>query len=193
MKLPQVHNAARYAGLYVVDFGDHCGVGFTGREVAELLESERFRHCKVYRIHSARPDGTMELGGVRHELFQLESGIVFHAYDEATARSEYKALVDLAVKAFPPSRAKVHLAKFADDRYATVLIYPAELEEEFSRWLLDGGYATSAAAEGGVEVIVRYYQQGAQVLDRHQLWAEDSWNSMTGTELLKAVGMTVVR
>ncbi|HSV27009.1 MAG TPA: hypothetical protein VLH60_03870, partial [Sedimentisphaerales bacterium] len=190
MKLPQLHKPARYTGLYVVDFGDHCGVGFTGREVAELLESERFRHCKLYKIQSARPDGTMELRGIRHDLFQLESGVVFHACDEGTARSEYKALVHLAVKSAPPSRAKVHLARFSDDRYATVLIYPAEMEEEFSRWLLDGGYTTSAAAEGGIEVISGYYQQGAQVLDRHHLWAEDNRNSMTGTELLKAAGMT---
>ncbi len=193
MKLPQVNDPAKYAGLYVVDFGDHCGVGFTSREVAELLESERFRRCKAYRIHGAGPDGTMELRGVRPEVFQLESGMLFHAYDEQTARSEYKALVDLAVKAAPPSRAKLHLAMFAADRYATVLIYPAEAEDEFARWLMDGGYVTSAAAEGGAEVITRYYGQNGQVLEKHQLWAEDSWNSKTGADLLKVVGMSVVR
>ena len=135
----------------------------------------------------------MELHGMRPEIFQLESGMLFHAYNEQTARHEFKTLVDLAVKLSPPSRAKVQLAKFADDRFATALIYPAEMEDEFARWLLDGGYVTSAAAEGGIDVVSRYYSQDAQVLDRHQLWAEDSWNSMTGAELLKAVGMAVVR
>jgi hypothetical protein len=193
MKLPEVKNAPKYAGLYVVDFGDHCGVGFTAQEVSELLESEKFGGCKVYKIYGARPDGTMELRGVRREQFQLESGMLFHAYDEETARRDFKALVNLAVKSAPPSRAKVHLAKFAADRYATVLIYPAEMDDEFSRWLKDGSYATSAAAEGGTEVVSRYYQQGGQVLDKHQLWAADPWNSMTGADLLKAVAMAVVR
>jgi hypothetical protein len=193
MKLPEVENAPKYTGLYVIDFGDHCGVGFTSREVAELLESEKFDACKVYKIHNARPDGTMELRGVRRELFQLESGMLFHAYDRDTAAREYKALVSLAVRTAPPSRAKVHLTRLADDRFATVLIYPAEMDEEFARWLKDGAYATSAAAEGGIEVISRYYQQGGEVLEKHQLWASDSWGSMTGVELLKAVGMAVVR
>jgi hypothetical protein len=193
MKLPEVKNAQRYAGLYVVDFGDHCGVGFTAQEVSELLGSEKFGGCKVYRIHRAEPDGTMDLRGVRREIFQLESGMLFHAYDEQTARREYKALVKLAVKAAPPSRAKAHLARYSPDRYVTAIIYPAEMEDEFACWLADGGYVTSAAAEGGIEVISRYYQQQVEILEKHQLWGADSWGSRTGDELLKAVGMAVVR
>jgi hypothetical protein len=193
MKLPEVKNAPKYTGLYVVDFGDHCGVGFTGREVAELLESEKFGGCKVYRVYGAHPDGTMELRGVRSELFQLESGMLFHAYDEESARRDFKALVNLAVKSTPPTRAKVHLARLAEGRYATVLIYPAEADDEFSRWLSQGGYSTSAAAEGGTEVISRYYQQGGEVLEKHQLWSEGKWPSMTGSELLRAAAMAVVR
>ena len=61
MRLPEVKDGERYVGLYVVDFGDHCGVGFTGEEVAELLDSEKFRDVKVFRIHNAYPDGKMEL------------------------------------------------------------------------------------------------------------------------------------
>ena len=37
MKLPEVQDADKYTGLYVVDFGDHCGVGYVAEEVAELL------------------------------------------------------------------------------------------------------------------------------------------------------------
>jgi hypothetical protein len=192
MKLPEVKNAGKI-GLFVVDFGDHCGVGFTSQEVSELLESEKFGGCKVYKVHGARPDGTMELRGVRSDLFHLESGMLFYAYDEQTARREYKALVDLAVKAAPPSRSKVHLAKCSPDRYVTTLIYPAEMEDEFSRWLIDGRYVTSAAAEGGIEVVSRYYAQELEVLEKHQLWGADSWGSVSGDELLKAVGRAVVR
>ena len=37
MKLPKLDNPDRYKGLYIFDFGDHAGVGFTAEEVAELL------------------------------------------------------------------------------------------------------------------------------------------------------------
>ncbi len=41
MKLPELEKAEKYVGLYIFDFGDHAGVGFTAEEVAELLESEK--------------------------------------------------------------------------------------------------------------------------------------------------------
>ncbi len=43
MKLPKLQKPDSYVGLYIVDFGDNTGVGFTAQEVAELFESERFR------------------------------------------------------------------------------------------------------------------------------------------------------
>ena len=57
MKLPEIKEANKYTGLYVVDFGDHCGVGFTAGEIAELLESERF--AVVYK-RSERDYGLIE-------------------------------------------------------------------------------------------------------------------------------------
>ena len=53
MKLPKLQKPDSYVGLYVVDFGDNTGVGFTAQEVAELFESERYKDCKAYKIHRA--------------------------------------------------------------------------------------------------------------------------------------------
>ncbi len=50
MKLPEIKNPEKYVDLYVVDFGDHSGVGFTGSEVAELLESEKFKDVNPGKI-----------------------------------------------------------------------------------------------------------------------------------------------
>jgi len=47
MKLPKLEKPDKYVGLYVFDFGDHVGVGFAAEEVAELLESEKYRDGKV--------------------------------------------------------------------------------------------------------------------------------------------------
>ena len=64
------------------------------------------------------------------------------------------------------------------------MIYPAEYNNEVSRWLLDGDYKTQGAAEGGFSVVKRYYQSGAEILERHQLFGRFEAISRKGEELL---------
>ena len=193
MKLPELEKPEKYVGLYIFDFGDHAGVGFTAEEVAELLESEKYRDGKVYKIHKAYPDGRLELKGVPSEIFQLETGMFFYSTDLETARRDFKGLVNLAVKTSPPCRAKVHLARSGDESFVVALIYPAEYDGEFSSWLLDGQYRTSGAAEGGVEAVQRYYDQKPEILDRHQLFGKSEMISRTGHELYSSLKMAVQR
>lgn len=193
MELPKLKNSDRYVGLYIFDFGDHTGVGFTAREVAELLESEKYKDGKVYKIHRAWPDGRLELKGVRAEIFQLETGMFFYSSDLETTRGDFKRLVNLAVQAAPPCRAKVHLAKYKDDKFVTALIYPAEYDDEVSRWLLDGDYKTIGAAQGGIEAVQQYYDDKPQILDRHQLFGKSALTSRTGEELLACLKLAVQR
>jgi len=195
MKLPRLQNCEKYVGLYIFDFGEsrQVGIGFTGQEVAELLESEKYKDGKVYKIHKAYPDGKLELRGVRTEIFQLEAGMFFYSSVLERARRDFKVLVDLAVKTAPPCRAKVHLAKYSDDKFAVALIYPAEYDDEISSWLLEGDYKTSGAAEGGVEAVQRYYNVKRQILDRHQLFGKSESMSRTGEELLASVKLVIQR
>lgn len=193
MKLPQVQEAQRYTGLYVVDFGDHCGVGFRAEEVAELLDSEAFSHVTVYRVHNAYPDGRMELVGVRRETFHLEQGMFFYASEESQGRDDFQRLLAWARSHPAPSRAKVHLARYEDGRCVTALIYPAEYDPQFAQWLLDADYVTQGAAEGGVEAVQRYYRQGPTVLAREQLYPAGAVRPMTGQELVEATRKAVVR
>ena len=193
MKLPKLQNCEKYVGLYVIDFGDHSGIGFTAQEVAELLESEKFKHIKVYKIHNAYPNGRMELKGTRVELFQLEMGMFFYSTDLESAQTNFKQLVDLAVRMAPPARAKVHLAKYAEQKFVTALIYPAEYNDEISQWLLEGNYKTAGPAEGGFEAVQRYYDQEPEILQRHQLFGQSSHPSRTGEELLASTKIAVQR
>ena len=175
------------------DFGDHAGVGFTAEEVAELLDSERYGDGKVYKIHRAYPDGRLELRAVPAARFQLEAGMVFYANDEQTARGDFKRLADLAVRAAPPCRATVHLARYADDKYAVALVYPAERDDEISSWLLEGDYRTAGAAEGGTGAVERYYRDGPEILDTRQLFETSDNVSRTGQDLLASVAYAVQR
>jgi hypothetical protein len=193
MKLPKLQKSDRYVGLYVVDFGDRTGVGFTAQEVAELFESERYKDCKAYKIHKAYPDGRLELKGVRREIFQFEAGMFFYSADSDTARDDYKRLVKLGVETNSPCKAKVHLAKYSENKFVTALIYPAEYDEEISAWLLENAYKTIGAAEGGTGVVTRYYEDKPEILERHQLWGQSSVESRTGEELLAATKMAVQR
>lgn len=193
MEMPKLEKPDRYAGLYVFDFGDHAGVGFTAEEVAELLESERYREGKVYKIHRAYPDGRLELKGVPAERFQLEAGMFFYSRDEATARVDFQRLVHLAVQTTPPCRAKIQLARVAQDRHVVALIYPAEFDDEVSGWLLEGGYRTTGAAEGGIGAVERYYGDQPEILDRHQLFGASEIVSRTGEELMVSAAKAVQR
>jgi hypothetical protein len=193
MKLPELQKPEKYVGLYIFDFGDHVGVGFTAEEVAELLESEKYKDGKVYKIHRAYPDGRLELKGVLAETFQLEVGMFFYSGDLETARRDFKGLVHLAVCSAPPCRAKVHLAKYGDEKYAVALIYPAEYDDRVSSWLLEGNYKTSGAAEGGIEAVQRYYDHNAEILDRHQLFGQSDSMNRTGQELLASLKRAVQR
>jgi hypothetical protein len=193
MKLPELEKTEKYVGLYIFDFSDHVGVGFTAEEVAELLESEKYKDGKVYRIHRAYPDGKLEIKGVPAQTFELEAGMFFYSGDLETTRRDFKALVNLAVRTAPPCRAKVHLGKYDDEKYVVALIYPAEYNDSVSSWLLEGEYKTSGAAEGGIEAVQRYYDQQVEVLDRHQLFGTSEWISRTGDELLVSLKRAVQR
>ncbi len=193
MELPKLTKPQRYVGLYIFDFGDHAGVGFTAQEVAELLESEKYSHGKVYKIYKAYPDGRLELKGVRAQTFSLESGMFFYSNDEQTAAGDFKRLADLAATAVPPCRAKVHLARYSEDKFAVTFIYPAEYNDEVSRWFSQGNYKTNGAAEGGIEAVQRYYDDKPQILDRHQLFGSSEYISRTGEELLAGLKLAVQR
>lgn len=193
MKLPEIKNSQKYKGLYVVDFGQSSSVGFTADEVAELLESENFKDIKVYKIYNAYPDGRMELKGVPSGIFQLEMGMFFYESDEATANRDYKTLIKLAVKIAPPANAKVHLSQYSDEKFVTAVIFPAEDNDEFSKWFLDINYKTEGSAEGGIEAAKRYYADSPQILERHQLFSADQIESRTGAELLAATRLAIAR
>ncbi|MBW7990754.1 MAG: hypothetical protein FVQ84_12170 [Planctomycetes bacterium] len=193
MELPKLKNSEKYIGLYIFDFGDHTGVGFTAEEVAELLESEKYKNSKVYKIHRAYPDGTLELKGVPAQTFQLEAGMFFYSNSHESSRGDFKKLVCLADKITPPCRAKLHLSKYSNDKYVVAIIYPAEYDDELSSWLLDSQYKTSGAVEGGIGAVQGYFDYEPEILDRHQLFAKSELISRTGQELLGGLKLAVQR
>ena len=87
----------------------------------------------------------------------------------------------------------MHLAQYDDEKFVTALIYPAEFDDEFSRWLLDSEYRTAGPAEGGVDAVTRYYKDAPEILERQQLFGRLSFESRTGDQLLAATKVAVQR
>ncbi|MBL8877605.1 MAG: hypothetical protein JNG88_00675 [Phycisphaerales bacterium] len=198
MKLPHLEEPQRYQGLYIFDFGDWTAVGYTGEEIAALLDSEQYRSGKVYRIHRAWPDGRVELRGVASERFHLESGLLFYRDNPELARQDYANLVASARVTSPPSRAFVQLAELPAEggsasRYVTALIYPAECDEDVSAWLMDQRYDGGDVVEGGVSQVTDYYRLDKSILERDQLWSANSERSRSPEQVLATVRNAVQR
>lgn len=197
MHLPPVDDAARYRGLYVCDFGEFSAVGYTAEELATLLESEAYRDARVYKIVRSTPQGGFELRGVPVERFQLESGLIFSRQCESDARRDFDALRTLGAGGAAPCRAFVRLvdrgAAAEFDRFVTALIYPAEHDDEISRWLLDAQFDGGDTVEGGVSRVTDFYHEPHTVLDRAQLWSQTATPSRSREELEATIRRAVQR
>jgi hypothetical protein len=195
MKLPQLTDPDRYEGLYVFDFGEQCAVGYTAGEIAVLLESERHRNGKVYKIHRAYANGRLELVGVPTSRFLTEDGFFFYRHDPQHARDDYTRLLAMAGEHEPPCRAKLQLARLpgADIEHVVVLIYPAEYNDQMSRWLLEAEYRGGDLVEGGVSQVTSYYQGHTEVIERAQLWGVADGTSRPADEVLASTHIAVQR
>jgi len=195
MKLPELTNPQRYEGLYIFDFEGQVGVGYTAREIEILLESEKYRDSKVYKIHRAYPDGRLEIKGVSNRVFQMESGIFFHGRDQQQARKDYQELLELAEAGEFPCRAKLHLAQGKSPeakKYVVALIYPAEYDDEVAVWLMQKKYKGGELASGGTSEVESYYGHYNKI-DGFQLWGVLDGTARDAAEVLASVGRAVVR
>lgn len=193
MKLPELNNSGNYVGLYVIDFGDHCAVGYTAAETACLLESEKYADAKVFRIHRAMPDGTMELKGVTHDRFRLESGMFFNCNSEVQAKADFNTLAEYAGEILPPCNAKLQLAHDTQGNQILGLIYPAEYEDDISAWMLKSGFKGSGAVDAGISQVTKFYNSGYCINKSCQLTAATNIPARSFAELESSTGRTIQR
>jgi len=194
MRIPELDTPDKYTGLYVFTFGDQTAVGYTADEIAVLLESKEYADGKVYRIHRAMPDGTMELQGVPRETFFKEDGLFFYRGSLDAARTDFAELARLAKETPPPCRMKLHLAEIpaAAHRTCTAVVFPAECTHDVAAWLNRIGYEGGDVVEGGPSQVTDYYAAGATVVEKRQLWPAAS-DSRPAEEVLAKTHLAVQR
>lgn len=193
MKLPKTDTPEKYVGLYVIDFDGQCAMGYTAPEVASLLESEKFPDAKVYKIYRVRPDETLQLHGVSRARFNLESGMFFHCRQTNAGQQDYQNLLTWSQQQQPPCRAKLQLARGADDILILALIYPAEYEQEMGAWVQDSGFRGSGAVDAGPSQVTRYYENDLDVIERSQLIPANTLQTRTREELLASTNTPLQR
>jgi len=194
LKLPKLEDPQRYAGLYIFDFGDQVALGYTAAEIAILLDHDKFKGGKVYKIYRAYPDGRLEIKGVASQKFLQESCMVFWFDTLASARQGFEQLRQLAQQITPPCRSKVQLSACTDSlqRYCIAIIYPGEFEEEMGRWMLDIDFQAGSAVEAGPSLVSRYYDI-SQVRDSFQLWGTADQTSRSKQQVLENIHLAVQR
>jgi hypothetical protein len=195
MRLPKLDPQKRYDGLYVVDFGDTAGVGYTAEEVAMLLESEQYRDVRVYKVHRMLPDGTVELKGVSSRRFQVESAFAFCSRDAARASKDFDDLAALAESDPLPCKARLVYGCLGYQPafpWVTAILYPAEYEDELSAWLLKHDVRAGETVDAGIShatVVANNLQ-----VRRHAQLASQAWRaSRSREEVLRSVGRAVQR
>lgn len=201
MKLPKFDPEQRYDGLYVVDFGptgeagddETVGVGYTAEEVAMLLESERYRDVRVYKVHRVRPDGTVDLRGMSRRRFESESALVFCSREPDVARKGFDDLVALAERHPLPCRARLlygGLGYRPQFPWVAALLFPAEYEDEVSQWLLEHDVRAGETVDAGISHATTVLEN-LQVRARAQLASAPPRTSRSREELFKTVGETL--
>ena len=195
MNLPKLENPSRYTGLFVVDFGDQAAVGYTAAEVAVLMEADAYRHAKVYKIHRALADGTMELAGIAPEQLPTEDALFFSRVDASRARADFETLKGSAEREPAPVQAKLNLVRIeaAEPPHVVALIYPAEFDDAMAHWLSSIDYQGGDEVEGGIRALDRYYQSRRVILEQHPLRGTFDGVSRSAEEVLASTHLAVQR
>jgi hypothetical protein len=153
MKLPPISDPARYAGLYVYDFGSHVSVGYTAAEVRVLRESHEHRDGSAYEIYRVNERGGFELRGATDERLATSEAVCFLRHDGAAARRDFES-IRAAADANPlPIRAELLLGRFYSftPSNVTALVYSAGTSATASGWLSRHGPALGDDVRGGVD------------------------------------------
>ncbi|MDP6381332.1 MAG: hypothetical protein QF662_08315, partial [Phycisphaerae bacterium] len=124
-----------------------------------------------------------------------ENGFFFYSRDAGAARRDFDELVRLSAESPLPCRARLRLGRLDSDLALTEivgLIYPAEHEDEVSRWLLDVDYKGGELVKSGCRAL-KDFQNHAVVLVQQQLACQAWRESRPRQEVLEAVGIAVQR
>ncbi len=168
-RLPRLTDPQRYQGLYVIDFGDTLSVGYVAAEVGTLFNSEQFPRMRAFRIHRALPDGTVSLAQVPRDRFRpgVQEALFFLQDCEPAARDDFDTLRDLAEGRFPcPARLELAEVPGREYPFLTVLIYPAEHDDDVSRFLLSVNYEGGQTVEFGTRQLADYRQAGPRIVEK---------------------------
>lgn len=193
-KLPKLIDPPRYGGLYIFDFGDRVAVGYTAEEIECLLAEPEYASGRIYKIHRAHTDGTLEIHGVNPAGWSRMTGMVFWFAEEAEARSAWADLRSRALAIQPPGLIDISICRRAGEplAFALVIRYVQELDEAVSAWLLELDYNAGVIVEAGAGQVERAVAS-AEKLECDQLQPAETYRSRSKDEVLASTHIAVQR
>jgi hypothetical protein len=194
-KLPALRDPAKYAGLYIFDFGDHVAVGYTAEEIEILLTEAKFSQGEVYKIYRAHPDGTLDLCRVNPDSWASLTGILFYFDSEKKVFEALDELESASRIKQPPGEIEaivVTCEQNEDFPFALVLRYRSELDDAVAAWLIKIEYRAGENVEGGSSVITKVISSGKEI-GRKNFTAGNFLRSRTRQEVLADVDKPVQR
>lgn len=151
--LPAISNPSRYLGLFVFDFGDHVGVGYTAGEIDMLRATPEFQRGAAYQVYRIHENGGFELRGVLSTNLSLLEAICFLRADGTAARRDYDEILRAAHSEALPVEAELRLLRsyIFKPPDLTALIYPAHASHLLSGWIGQARLSPGDRVEAGVE------------------------------------------
>jgi hypothetical protein len=193
-KLPVLSDPAKYAGLYIFDFGDRVSVGYTAEEIEFLLAESKYAGGGVYKIYRAFSDGKLEIRGVNALGWTVSTGIVFWFADYEGTVKAFDQLKGLAATVGSPGEFNLSIIRSSGSEYAFALImrYFQEQDEAFAAWLLKIKFQAGAFVEAGPRVISRVLTNSTELVCE-RLGADEFRKSRTRKEVLDSVDLEIQR
>lgn len=195
LTLPPIPNAARYAGLYIFDFGEHVAVGYTAAEIAFLRAHPEFAGGTAYEIYRADADGRIELRGARDDRLHAREAFCFLRADASAANDDYLSLKRNAEANPPPCSIELQLSKLYSGEfpYVTALLHAAAHADAVAGWLSAGGFMGGDQIQVGVHALAWLQQSGGVRLASCQPAALQVLADRTPEEILLAIHEPIQR
>lgn len=194
-RLPPIPDPARYAGLFVFDFGTHVSVGYTAREIRYLRESQAHRTGTAYEIYRVAENGAIELRGATDERLAARDAICFLRHSAAKARADYEAFIAAAHISAPPCTVEMRLARVyaLDPANVTALLHEATAIVALSRWLSQVGVAAGDIVVAGRDAYHAVLSPGGIQIASCELSTRSDWTDRSPEEVLGLVHESLQR
>jgi hypothetical protein len=175
MHLPAIPQPSRYAGLFVIDFGEWTSVGYTADEVHALLGTPEHASARAFRINRIDEEGCIELAGWDARQLPREELIVLACDSPDDAVAVFDA-IRRTLDAGPPGVAlTLDRSDWPDgDRPDVVVLrFAQHASTQVCAWLSAIALPAGTLPSGGADLLPGYLATARVLTTAHMAGPDD--------------------